>query len=229
MAGGHRRISNALFRACIDGKQTLTRVEALLWLDDTVHHRGQLPPTREVVVRCGVSRSTAKRLMRDYIEYREDLKIPQAYTVPWTSDEPLREPFGNPDVSHLRTTHRRDPDPEPEPEPEKKEKESAASPRRSRAKRAPLALTDPPSELSLEQRKKLVRDLLEDRPGLTVESVSRAERAVFDWARSNGKRKRDWLATVRNALRDGWALHESQPRCGGVDDDWVQRMERKYQ
>lgn len=30
-----------------------------------------------------------------------------------------------------------------------------------------------------------------------------------DWARSNGKRKADWLATVRGGIRDGWLLRPS--------------------
>ena len=45
-------------------------------------------------------------------------------------------------------------------------------------------------------------------------SVPRALEIVGDWARSNAKRKTDWLATVRNAIRQGWAI----PQTAGAPD-----------
>ena len=45
--------------------------------------------------------------------------------------------------------------------------------------------------------------------------IAHAMETVFDWAKSNGKRKKDWTATVRGAIRDGWAFKpraDSPPR-----------------
>ena len=83
-------------------------------------------------------------------------------------------------------------------------------------------LTDPPDNLSAYDRVSLL--LWAQKKGLEMgpQELIEAEEIVLDWARSGGKRKASWLATVRNAIRLGWALesgvrnqtrtHSAQPR-----------------
>ena len=44
------------------------------------------------------------------------------------------------------------------------------------------------------------------RKGYKYEQLIYAVSRVRDWAQAGGKRKHDWVATVRNAMSDGWAL-----------------------
>src|SRR5262245_13271444 len=51
--------------------------------------------------------------------------------------------------------------------------------------------------------------------GFTVDQVTYAIERVFDWAASNRKLKADWVATIRNAMRDGWGLEGYGGNGGG--------------
>lgn len=66
--------------------------------------------------------------------------------------------------------------------------------------------TDPPERLSDDDRRALATWAHEKGLNLSNAMLLRAEEAVLDWARSKGSRKKSWLATVRNGIRDGWAI-----------------------
>lgn len=70
-----------------------------------------------------------------------------------------------------------------------------------------------PSELDPEAKERIRRWASEN--GVPVEHLGRAWAAFFDWAKSESKRKADWEAAFRNALRSGWVL---PGRNGGGPD-----------
>lgn len=74
---------------------------------------------------------------------------------------------------------------------------------KKRQKRSP---TDPPEALEEEEREALRAWGQRDGRTFSRNDCLAAEEAVLDWARSNGKRKADWVATIRNGMREGWAL-----------------------
>lgn len=67
--------------------------------------------------------------------------------------------------------------------------------------------TDPPDALDPSELASLRAWC--QRKGFTEAHLQRAIEIVFDWARSNGKRKHSWPATIRNAMlpqngKDAW-------------------------
>lgn len=130
-------------------------------------------------------------------------------------------------VATPRTTPTSDSDSDSDSEEEKKESARGLAPPPPaaplalvpdpppRAKsREPRGLTEPPERLSDADRSALAswarsaatRGSI---PALSPDDLLRAEAITLDWARSNGKRKRDWQATIRNAIREGWALRRA--------------------
>lgn len=73
-----------------------------------------------------------------------------------------------------------------------------------RAPRSAVGRTPPPDSLAPKDQARLDAWALEH--GHSPAQVARATETVLDWARSNAKTKADWVATIRNAMRDGWAL-----------------------
>jgi hypothetical protein len=46
--------------------------------------------------------------------------------------------------------------------------------------------------------------------GLSPDQTGAAIRVVRDWSLSGDKKRLDWVATIRNAIREGWALRSSK-------------------
>lgn len=109
MAGGHRRISNALFLSAIRSKRKLTRVECLLWLDDDVYRREQRS-VRQYADLWGTTRRTAASILRDYEEHRKDLKISRAYEDRGSGQDSGKSTS----QGTIDCSRRRDPDPDSE-------------------------------------------------------------------------------------------------------------------
>src|SRR5262245_40782872 len=95
---------------------------------------------------------------------------------------------------------------------EKKEREPAP-PGASISPRV-RGLSPPPEALSDEEMRRLVG--WAQRHRFTADQCLFSIEAVFGWARAGNKRKADWVQTVMNAMREGWALkgHAGSPQPG---------------
>jgi hypothetical protein len=51
--------------------------------------------------------------------------------------------------------------------------------------------------------------------GMSEDQLRYAARRVRDWSHANGRTRSDWVLTILNAIRDGWALRGYKPPAGG--------------
>lgn len=68
----------------------------------------------------------------------------------------------------------------------------------------PKQATSIPDRFSAKEAEEILRWAMAHE--LKYEQVIFAVSTVRDWAQAGGKKKLDWVATVRNAIRRGWAL-----------------------
>jgi hypothetical protein len=63
-----------------------------------------------------------------------------------------------------------------------------------------------PDQLLIEQLKALTEWNLSRPDPLDSKQLNYAIEHVLEWGRAKGELKADWVATIRNAIREGWAL-----------------------
>ena len=109
--------------------------------------------------------------------------------------------------------------------PQKEEKERAATAVARRAPRSASSLFPDPPPIEL------VQDLTAwaEAHGFTGAQVAYACERVRDWSHGGSKAKSNWPATVRNAMREGWALEGFAGPDGGKDPprpkSWAEQQE----
>ena len=84
--------------------------------------------------------------------------------------------------------------------------------------------SDPPDQLCDEDHNSLVLWALKHHPELSEAELLEAAEIVFDWARSSGKQKCSWVATIRNAIRLGWALPQNAVGTNGKNRNAQPRL-----
>jgi hypothetical protein len=103
---------------------------------------------------------------------------------------------------------------------------AAAGARVSKPTNGHAPATGPPERLSDDQRLRVSAWASGCDPPVSRDDCLRAEAVVLDWARSKGVRKRDWVATVRNGIRRGWALEKQQARASPSRESFADRVTR---
>lgn len=73
-----------------------------------------------------------------------------------------------------------------------------------------MTATLPPDDLSRAQKAELWG--WAKRHGFTKSDCRTAFETVKDWAEGSGKRRVNWVAVIRNAMRSGWALPRGRQR-----------------
>jgi hypothetical protein len=86
----------------------------------------------------------------------------------------------------------------------REEKPREAKPREAKKKTAPIGACVCPESLSPHDHDRLMD--WSSPKGFTIEQCDYAWERVRDWSLSKNLKRADWLATLRNAMTNGWAL-----------------------